>query len=128
VTHGDLRDCIEAYERAWRTAGTQPLSELFAADATYAPAPYDPVLTGLAEIAKFWEAEREGSDEPFGLTWESVAVQGETAVARVEVHYDPPHGRRYRDLWIVTLDERRLATAFEEWPFFPGLPRTERRS
>jgi hypothetical protein len=34
--------------------------------------------------------------------------------------------RVYRDLWVVTLDRDGLCIAFEEWPFFPGRPRTPR--
>jgi hypothetical protein len=44
-------------------------------------------------------------------------------VARIEVRYGNPTTRIYRDIWIVTLDEDRLCTSFEEWPFFPGQPR-----
>jgi SnoaL-like domain len=123
----DLRRWIEAYERAWRTPGTAPLAELFADEATYTPGPYDPVLAGRERIAAFWDAEREGADEAFTLSWEPVAIDGSTGVARVEVRYGPPRPREYRDLWIVTLDADRRATAFEEWPFHPGQPLVDRR-
>ena len=122
MTSDDLRGWIEAYERAWRTAGTEPLAQLFAPEATYAAGPYEPVLTGLEEIAAFWEAERDGPDEHFTLSWAPVAVDGDTGVARVAVRYDPPHGTEYRDLWIVRLAADGRATVFEEWPFHPGQP------
>ena len=36
-----------------------------------------------------------------------------------------PCKQEYRDLWVVTLDEDGLCTAFEEWPFWPeGTPGT----
>jgi SnoaL-like domain len=110
---------IAGYERAWRTAGTESLRKLFAADATYRAAPFDEPLRGIGEIAAFWESEREGPDEPFTLTSEIVAAAGGTAVARLEVQYGEPVIRTYRDLWIITLDPGGLCTAFEEWPFFP---------
>ena len=36
-----------AYERLWRTAGTDGLSELFADDAVYSMAPYEEPVQGL---------------------------------------------------------------------------------
>ena len=126
MTLDDLRRWIESYERAWRTAGTTPLDDLFTPGATYAPGPYDPVLRGRPAIAAFWEAEREGPREPFTMSWEPVAVDGDTAVARVNVAYGAPADREYRDLWIVTLNADGRAVAFEEWPFHPGQPLTAR--
>ncbi len=123
MTPEDLRRWIEAYERAWRTAGTDPLDDLFAPGATYAPGPYEPVLHGRAAIAAFWEREREGPDEPFTMRWEPVAIDAPTAVARIEVRYEVSGGRGYRDLWVITLDGAGRCTAFEEWPFHPGQPR-----
>jgi hypothetical protein len=111
---------IDAYERAWRTPGTDWLSYLFTPDATYSPGPFEPTCEGLDQIAELWEREREGPDEVFRMTSELVAVEGETAVARVEVFYGEPVERHYRDLWIVHLDEHGLCRAFEEWPFWPG--------
>lgn len=121
MTLDDLRAWIAAYERAWRTAGTDVLRDVFTPDATYSPAPYDPPLRGRDAIAVFWEAERDGPDESFTLRWSPVALDGDTAVARIEVVY--ARGREYRDLWVITLDADGRCTAFEEWPFTPGQPR-----
>jgi hypothetical protein len=123
VTQAELAGWIAAYERAWRTPGTGLVGELFAPDATYSPQPFAEPLRGLAAIAEFWEAERDGPDEEFVLRWEPVAVDGEVGVARIEVHYGEPVARTYRDLWVVRLDAAGRCTAFEEWPFFPGRPR-----
>jgi hypothetical protein len=119
-----LADWIERYERAWRTPGTELLAGLFAPNATYRAAPFEDALRGLREIADFWERERTGADERFDLAWEPVAHEHSTGVARVEVRYAGPPPGTYRDLWIVTLDESCHCTAFEEWPFFPGQPRS----
>jgi SnoaL-like domain len=124
VEHKDLAQWIDRYERAWRMPGTAPLEELFATTATYVAAPFDPPLHGHAEIATFWEAERESAAEAFVLAWEPVAIDGDVGVARVEVRYGDPVTRVYRDLWIITLGNDGRCTAFEEWPFFPAQPRT----
>lgn len=120
----DLARWIAAYEQAWRTPGTEPLESLFTPDAIYSPAPFEPPVSGLDAIAAFWVKERDGADERFELSWEPVAVEGGAGVARVEVRYAGPPPRVYLDLWIVTLAEDGRCRAFEEWPFFPGQPRT----
>ena len=113
---------MEAYEQAWRTAGTAALDRLFTPDATYRNAPFAKPVVGHQALAAFWEAERDGPDEPFTLRWEPVAVEGSVGVARVEVTYALPSPHVYRDLWIVTLEPDGRCSAFEEWPFFPGQP------
>lgn len=119
---------MDGYERAWRTSGTALLKELFASNATYVAAPFEPPIRGRAAIESFWEAEREGPDEVFVMTWECVALENDVGVARVEVRYGDPPTRVYRDLWIVTFDSDGLCAKFEEWPFFPRQPRSTRES
>jgi ketosteroid isomerase-like protein len=109
---------ISAYERAWRTPGTQPLAALFTPHATYRMSPYEKPVAGLRAIATLWEGERDGADEPFAMTSEILAVEGDTAVARVEVAYHAP-AREYRDLWIMRFTPDGRCREFEEWPFSP---------
>src|ERR1700759_1680368 len=89
---------IDAYEKAWRTAGTGALTRLFTEDASYRPGPFELAVVGLEAIAEFWEAEREGPDEVFTLSSELVAGQGDTGVARVEIVYAGSRQRTSRDL------------------------------
>jgi hypothetical protein len=110
---------IDAYERAWRTPGSDWLEYLFAPDATYSMGPFEPTERGLDAIAAVWEREREGSDEVFRMDSELIAVDGDTGVARIEVWYGDPVTRHYRDLWILQLDSEGRCTAFEEWPSWP---------
>lgn len=109
---------IAAYERAWRTAGTEPLGELFGEDASYRMSPYEEPARGLAAIGELWERERVGPDEEFEMSYEIVALDGDTAVARVEVGYGG--GAEYRDLWIIRFAADGRCREFEEWPFWPG--------
>lgn len=114
-----LERWVEGYERAWRTAGTDALGELFAPEASYSTSPFGEPHRGLGAIAEMWEAERAGPDEAFDMTSEVVAVEGDRGVVRVEVEYGEPRPHLYRDLWIVELDRDGRCTAFEEWPFWP---------
>jgi hypothetical protein len=110
---------VAGYERAWRRAGTDGLAELFIEDATYQPAPFRDPWRGLGEIARMWDAERDGPDEHFTLDAEPVAASDGRAVVRVEVRYDPPSGQLYRDLWVIHFAADGRCAAFEEWPFWP---------
>jgi ketosteroid isomerase-like protein len=114
-----VEDWVAAYERAWRTAGTEPLAELFAGDAVYSMGPFEESARGMAAIAELWERERQGPDEEFEMTHEVVAVEADVAVVRVEVRYGPPRHLHYRDLWIVRFGADGRCHRFEEWPFWP---------
>ncbi|KGN30765.1 hypothetical protein N802_06040 [Knoellia sinensis KCTC 19936] len=110
---------VADYLAAWRTEGTERLADLFTPDATYSPSPWAAPLHGLPEIEPWWEAERDGPDEAFTFTHEVVALDGDTAVLRVDVAYT--HSR-WRDLWVVTFTPDGRAEFFEEWPFAPDQP------
>jgi hypothetical protein len=109
---------VDRYERAWRTAGTELLDDLFDADATYQTAPFDPPHMGIGAIRVLWDAEREGPDEPFTMTSSVVAVTDPVAVVRLEVEYGRS-GQVFRDLWVLRFGPDGRCVAFEEWPFWP---------
>jgi hypothetical protein len=124
MTPEEVRRWVAGYERAWRTAGTGLLGGLFTEQATYRMSPYEEPVTGLPAIATLWESERDGPDEVFAMTAEPVAVDGDTAVVRVEVRYGDPVRQEYRDLWVLRFAPDGRCAAFEEWPYWPGQPRT----
>ena len=105
VDRAHVTEWVEGYERAWRTAGTDALAALFTDDATYSMDPYKPAVVGRAAIDTLWDREREGPDEPFTMTWEFVAVEGDTGVVRVEVTYHDS-GNEFRDLLADPLRRR----------------------
>lgn len=121
MDRNDMTRWIAAYEQAWRTAGTEGLTHLFANDVSYLPSPWAEALSGLDELAPFWDAEREGADEPFDMASEVVAVDGDTAVVRLSVDYQAT-GECWRDLWVLRFGADGRCTSFEEWPFAPNQP------
>ena len=125
TTRVNVTEWLAEYERAWRTAGTGGLDRLFTDDASYQLDPYKPPIVGLDQIAAMWEREREGADEPFTMDSTIVAVDGDTAVIRVEVRYEDPPPREYRDLWILEFEPAGRCRSFEEWPFWPERPRVD---
>ncbi|MFJ1457813.1 nuclear transport factor 2 family protein [Nocardia sp. N2S4-5] len=110
---------VERYEWAWRTPGTAQLGELFAPGASYLPSPWAAPITDATELARFWERARDGADEPFTMTSAVVALDGDTAVVRVEVEYARADPARWRDLWVLRFADDGRCTWFEEWPFAP---------
>lgn len=120
MSHVEASAWVSAYERAWRAAGTEQLRDLFTEEASYRMSPYEEPVIGLAEIGELWERERQGPDEKFEMTHEIVAVEEDTAVIRVEVHYGGADRLQYRDLWIVRVAPDGRCREFEEWPFWPG--------
>ena len=119
MDRGQVTGWVAAYERAWRTPGTEALTAIFTADASHLQGPYRQPVMGLPAIARMWEEERDGPDEVFQIASEVVAVEDDTAVVRVEVRYGDPVHEEYRDLWTVRFAVDGLCRAFEEWPFWP---------
>ena len=122
LNHVAVHAWVSAYERAWRTAGTTSLGELFTEDAAYQQAPYEKPVVGLEAIAEMWEAQREGPEEAFAMKSAVVALEDNVAVVRVEVEYDLSTPTEYRDLWVIRFGEDGRCVSFEEWPYWPGQP------
>ena len=128
MTRQQVEAWIRAYERAWRTPGTDALSELFTERATYRLSPYQDPVVGLEEIGAMWERERAGPDEVFEMTSDVFAVDGDRAVVSVEVHYgDPVRPEEFRDIWLLRFEDG-LCAHFEEWAYWPDKPYTAPRS
>jgi uncharacterized protein (TIGR02246 family) len=113
---------VDAYERAWRTADTDRLAELFTPDVTYLTSPWAAPRHGLDEVAEFWKPESEPPYDAFTLTHDVVAIDDSVAVVRVSVDYVEPTAGRWRDLWLLRFAPDGRCAAFEEWPFAPDQP------
>ena len=112
---------VGAYEDAWRDDDRDAVAALFTEDAHYRVSPYARDMIGHASIQAFWLVD-EG--ETFTMTAEPVAIEGDTAVVRVHVHYLEPRPQEYRDLWVLRFAGDGRVVEFEEWPFWPGQPHT----
>lgn len=120
IDHGHVARWMKAYEHAWRTEGTDALDDLFSSEVLYSTGPFQKPHIGLDAVKRMWEAERTNHEEIFGMHFEIVAVEADTGVTRVTVHYEDPRQQEYRDLWIIRLDEHGRCFHFEEWPFWPA--------
>jgi hypothetical protein len=115
-TDGVMR-WVEAYERAWRENDVGAVRTLFTEGAEYHHSPYEPPKVGHAAIEAFWPEE---PGTTFTATAEPVAVQGDTAVVRLQVDYLTPETQQYRDLWVLHFAPDGRVDRYEEWPFHPG--------
>ena len=111
---------VRGYELGWRAGQADAVESLFTEDARYLRSPYEEPLQGHQAIKDFWLAD----DEAFTMTAEPVAVEGDTAVIRVEVQYGEPVRQEYRDLWLLSFAEDGRVREFEEWAYWPGKPYT----
>jgi SnoaL-like domain len=117
IDRSSVRQWVQEYERAWRTAGTDQLDRLFANDATYQMGPFQEPHRGLDAIRILWDAERAGPDEEFTMDFDIVAVDEPQAVLRLEVRYGQPSPQTFRDIWLLRFAPDGRCAAFAEWPF-----------
>lgn len=108
---------VARYEAAWRTGDLAGVDELFTDGARYRTSPYEEPKVGHDAIKAFW---LDDEDEVFTVAAEPVAVDGRTAVVRLEVRYGEPVRQEYRDLWVLRFAEDGRVEDFEEWAYWPG--------
>ncbi|WP_251153379.1 nuclear transport factor 2 family protein [Cellulosimicrobium sp. Marseille-Q4280] len=111
---------VDEYEQAWRASDARAVERLFTEDATYLRSPYDDEpLHGHDAIRGFWTVD-EGAT--FTVAAEPVAVEGDSAVVRLEVRYTGSEEQEYRDLWLLRFAADGRVAHFEEWAYWPGKP------
>jgi len=123
MTRDEVMQWVRGYEEGWRSEDRSAVERLFTEDAQYLRSPYASPLTGHAEIRDFWvDDDEDGS--VFTMVAEPVAVDGSTAVVRVEVRYGEPVTQEYRDLWVLRFVADGRVQHFEEWAYWPEKPYT----
>ena len=100
------RDWLDGYERAWRSPG--PTSRRSPRTRATASGPYEERSeSGCPRSAELWEAERAGPDEALHDGERRSSPSTATSpVVRVDVAYDRPPQREYRDLWLIAASPR----------------------
>jgi hypothetical protein len=110
---------VDGYITAWRAEDPEAVEQLFTPDAAYRTSPYEESKLGHDAIKSFW---LDDAGEVFTATAEPVAVDGRSAVVRVEVRYGDPARQEYRDLWVLQFADDGRVSDFEEWAYWPGKP------
>ena len=117
VERDDVIRWVGEYERAWREADAVAVGVALQRRCVYRGSPYDPPEIGHEAIRSFWTDDVGRS---FTMDAGLVAVDGDTAVVRVDVSYLTPRAQDYRDLWILRFGPDGRVTEFEEWAYWPG--------
>jgi ketosteroid isomerase-like protein len=107
---------VTGYEQAWRDGDLAGVDRLFTNDARYRTSPYAEPLVGHDAIKDFW---LDDEDDVFTADAWVVAVEGRTAVVRVDVQYGDPVEQEYRDIWLLRFADDGRVEDFEEWAYWP---------
>jgi hypothetical protein len=110
---------VGGYEQAWRDGDVGAVERLFTDEARYLASPYEAPKVGHDAIKAFW-LDDEG--RTFEMSASLVAVDGRTAIVRLEVQYGEPTRQEYRDLWVLRFGGDGRVEEFEEWAYWPGRP------
>ncbi len=110
---------VQGYIAGWHGEDRSVVARLFTPDVRYRTSPYEESLVGHAPLEEFW---LDDAGSTFTATAEPVAVEGDAAVVRVEVHYGGEKPQEYRDLWLLHFAPDGRVDDFEEWAYWPGKP------
>jgi ketosteroid isomerase-like protein len=119
VDRNQVMAWVDGYIAAWRAEDPEAVEQLFTPDAAYRASPYEESEVGHDAIKGFW---LDDAGEVFTATAKPVAVDGPSAVVRVEVRYGDPVHQEYRDLWVLRFADDGRVSDFEEWAYWPGKP------
>jgi len=117
MDRAQVRAWVAGYEAAWRSGDLAALDELFTPDVGYSREPFRDPDVGLDAVKAFW---REDDGLEFTVEHDVVAVDGPTAVVRLEVRYGDPAAQTFRDLWVLHFADDGRVDRYEEWPFAPS--------
>lgn len=116
-----VQEWVDEYVRWWLVSDPVGVPKLFTPGVRYLRSPYAAPIVGHEALAEFWVADR---DATFTVATSVVAVDGDIAVARLQVDYASPERQQYRDLWVLRFAGDGRVEHFEEWAYFPGQPWT----
>jgi ketosteroid isomerase-like protein len=112
---------VDGYIDAWRAEDPQGVERLFTDDVRYRRSPYEESEVGHDAVKAFW---LDDAGETFAVRAMPVAVEGHSAVVRLDVAYGEPAQQEYRDLWVLQFADDGRVSDFEEWAYWPGKPYT----
>ena len=117
---GLSREAFEAWLRrygaAWEARDPDAAAALFAADARYYWTPFQEPKRGPAAIAAAW-LEATSRQRNVRFSFEILAIDGPTGIARWHTHLERPTGRRIEldGVLLAEFDDDSLCRLFREW-------------
>ncbi len=122
----DVDRWLRSYVQAWKTYDRDHIAALFAETVSYRYHPYDKPVCGRDAVVASWlgEDEHEGAsprDEPhtYDATYETVALDGDIAVAAGQTRYSPQPSaeanRVFDNCFLLRFDLNGRCCEFTEW-------------
>lgn len=118
----EAEEWLKAYGLAWEKGDSVGIGALFAEDAIYREAPFDPPMTGRAAIQQYWQEGAGDGQESVTFGFEVWAVSGHACIAHWTASFvRKPSGHSVLLDGVFKLEFRRGAegaiecTALSEW-------------
>jgi ketosteroid isomerase-like protein len=114
----DVRKLIDIYLRAWTTQDPDLILNVFIPSATYHERVLEEPIRGHAGIREYWRTKVGKEQARIQAELLSLYVDGTTAIAEWEAHFDDlvaGHRKRMREVAILEFDGDRIASLREYW-------------
>jgi ketosteroid isomerase-like protein len=118
VSRDDARRVIAVYLRAWVSQDPDLIVTVFTPTATYHERVLQEPIRDIAGIRKYWQTKVVAEQANIEAELHNLYVDGNTAVAEWEAHFDDLVERcrkRMREVAIVEFDGDRIARLREYW-------------
>jgi ketosteroid isomerase-like protein len=108
---------LDRYVAAWKSYDREQILDLFSERAVYRYRPDDEPIVGSSAIADDWIGD---PDDPgsYDASYQSVAVDGDTAVVTGSSTYTDPDGSLrtiFDNCFVIRFDSEGRCTEFTEW-------------
>ena len=122
LTRETVRRVVDTYIAAWVGQDPDLIISVFTSSATYHERVLDEPIRGEAGIRAYWQAKVVESQARIECDLLALYLDGETAVAEWEAHFDDiPKGvrKRMREVAILEFDGEKIASLREYWASEP---------
>lgn len=118
LTKQQVRDVLDVYIRAWQTQDPDLIVTIFTDTATYHERVLEEPIRDLAGIRNYWQEKVVESQGRIECELLSLYLDGDTAIAEWEAHFDDlVQGvrKRMREVAILEFDGDLIASLREYW-------------
>lgn len=109
---------IERYKYAWESQDSEAILQIFHEDAVYHEHAYQPRMSGLAEIERYWNAKVKHEQANIEFRLLNLFIDGSVAVAEWQCEFDEPMKRRriqIKEVAIIEIVGEKIKSLREYW-------------
>ncbi|MCV7314261.1 nuclear transport factor 2 family protein [Mycolicibacillus parakoreensis] len=118
VSRTTVGEVLETYLRAWRTQDPELIVTIFTPAAIYHERVLDEPVRGHAGIRAYWQSKVVERQANIDARLLHVYLDGATAIAEWEAHFDDLAAgcrKRMREVALLEFDGQRIASLREYW-------------